>query len=87
MKRIIFLMILLITAVRLPAQVWQWSAPVTEWVSDETGDIWLMAHHGGEKVFNSSVQQINIHIPHRNTGGKEQKITFPEIVNVKVFMY
>jgi hypothetical protein len=38
MKRIIFLMILLIAAVRLLAAVWQWSIPVTEWISDETGD-------------------------------------------------
>jgi hypothetical protein len=48
-----------------------------------TGDVWLMAHHNGGREYNSSVQQFNMHIPHRNTGGKEQKITFLEIANVK----
>jgi hypothetical protein len=48
-----------------------------------TGDVWLIAHHNGGGEYNSSVQQFNIRIPYRNTGGKEQKITFPEIVNVK----
>jgi hypothetical protein len=49
-----------------------------------TGDIWLMAYHKGDGEYNSSVQQINIRIPYRNTGGKEQKIMFPEIENVRV---
>lgn len=51
--------------------------------SRRTGDVWLMAHHGGGGEYNSSVQQFNMRIPHRNTGGKEQKITFPKIENVK----
>jgi hypothetical protein len=49
-----------------------------------TGDIWLIAHQGGDGVWNSSVQQINIRIPYPNKEGMEQKITFPEIENVKV---
>lgn len=44
-----------------------------------TGDIWLMATHEGDNKYKSSVQQINIRIPHRNTEGMKQTITFNKI--------
>jgi hypothetical protein len=47
-----------------------------------TGDIWLIAHHEGDKEYKSAVQQINIRIPYPNTNGKEQHITFPALENV-----
>lgn len=47
-----------------------------------TGDIWLIAHNEGDKVYKSSVQQINVRIPFKNQVGKEQHITFPEIENI-----
>ena len=46
-----------------------------------TGDIWLLAHHPGDKKYKSSVQQINLHIPLKREEGESQKITFNPIHN------
>jgi len=48
-----------------------------------SGDIWLLAHHVGDKSYKSTVQQLNIRIPYPNKEGKEQHITFPPLKNVK----
>lgn len=48
-----------------------------------TSDIWLLASHPGDNAYKSSVQQINLRIPFQNTEGMAQKITFPELPNVK----
>jgi len=47
-----------------------------------TADIWLIAANEGDKYYKSTVQQLNIHIPYRNTVGKEQQITFDSIPDV-----
>ena len=47
-----------------------------------TGDIWLIASQPGDGQYKSAVQSLNIRIPHRNTEGMEQRITFPEIPDV-----
>jgi hypothetical protein len=47
-----------------------------------TGDVWLMAHHGGSGEYNSSVQQFNMRIPYPNRDGKKQRITFPPLKSV-----
>ncbi|MFB6343234.1 hypothetical protein ACE1ET_16020 [Saccharicrinis sp. FJH62] len=44
-----------------------------------TGDIWLLAHHTGDKHYKSTVQQINIRIPYRLTDGEPQFIKFNKI--------
>lgn len=44
-----------------------------------TGDIWLLAHHPGDKTFKSSVQQFNMQIPFRLDEGGEQVIVFDSI--------
>jgi len=48
-----------------------------------TGDIYLLAHHKGDKDYKSAVQQLNIRIPYPNREGKEQHIVFPPLKNVK----
>ena len=48
-----------------------------------TGDIWLLAANNGDKEYKSSVQQIDLHIPVKNTKGKVQHITFPLLPDVK----
>lgn len=48
-----------------------------------TNDIWLLASHPGDQFYKSSVQQLNLRIPFRNSEGVAQKITFPELPNVK----
>ncbi|NDV79162.1 hypothetical protein [Dysgonomonas sp. 511] len=48
-----------------------------------TGDIWLIAHHDGDKIYKSAVQQINIRIPYPNKEGKKQHITFTPPADVK----
>ena len=45
-------------------------------------DIWVWASHPGDAKFKSMVQQAMIRVP-QNTEGVEQKITFPEIADVK----
>lgn len=47
-----------------------------------TGDIWLIAANDGDKEYKSTVQQLDIRIPHRNTEGVKQCITFAPIQNV-----
>ncbi len=51
-----------------------------------TSDIWLIAHHEGDEVNKSSVQQLNLKFTYPKTEGKPQKITFESIkdVNQKV---
>jgi hypothetical protein len=49
-----------------------------------TGDIWLMAHHDGDKNYKSSVQQLNIRIPYRNTEGNLQHIKFSAMDEVSI---
>tara|TARA_R110002050_G_scaffold81133_1_gene173425 strand:+ start:33947 stop:35560 length:1614 start_codon:yes stop_codon:yes gene_type:complete len=46
-----------------------------------TGDIWLLAHHPGDKTYKSSVQQFNLRIPFKLEEGAEQTITFSPIPN------
>ncbi len=48
-----------------------------------TGDIWLAAHHSGDDIYKSAVQQLNIKIPYPNQEGEEQYIVFPKIKNIK----
>jgi hypothetical protein len=50
---------------------------------NRTGEIWLFAHADGNDEYKSAVQQINIHVPYPLEKGKAQKITFPEMKNVK----
>ncbi|MBB4034200.1 hypothetical protein GGR21_000085 [Dysgonomonas hofstadii] len=47
-----------------------------------TGDIWLIAHHEGDKEYKSSVQQLNIRIPYPIKEGKAQNILFNPIDNI-----
>lgn len=47
-----------------------------------TADIWLIAANDGDKNYKSTVQQLNIRIPYRNTIGKEQQITFDSIPDI-----
>jgi hypothetical protein len=47
-----------------------------------TNEIWLMASNEGDKKYKSSVQQMNMHIPYRNSEGSKQTITFKQIDNV-----
>ncbi|MEI6946817.1 hypothetical protein V9K67_06400 [Paraflavisolibacter sp. H34] len=48
-----------------------------------TGDVWLLASHPGDRRYKSAVQQANLRIPQKNTGGEEQRITFPPIDAIK----
>ncbi len=41
-----------------------------------TGDIWLLAHHPGDKNYKSTVQQYNLRIPFKQENGDEQTISF-----------
>jgi len=50
--------------------------------SRRTGDIWLLASHNGDDEYKSSVQQIEIRIPHMNMEGIEQQIIFEHLPNV-----
>jgi hypothetical protein len=45
-------------------------------------DIWVWASHPGDAKYKSIVQQALIRVP-QNTEGAEQKISFPEIPDVK----
>jgi len=45
-------------------------------------DIWVWASHPGDAKYKSMVQQAMIRVP-QNTEGREQKISFPEISDVK----
>ena len=45
-------------------------------------DIWVWASHSGDAKYKSMVQQAMIRVP-QNTEGVEQKISFPEIPDVK----
>jgi hypothetical protein len=45
-------------------------------------DIWVWASHPGDAKYKSMVQQAMIRVP-QNTEGREQKISFPEIADVK----
>ncbi len=45
-------------------------------------DIWIWASHPGDEKYKSIVQQAMIRVP-QNTEGVEQKISFPEISDVK----
>lgn len=44
-----------------------------------TGDIWLFAHHPGDKRYKSSVQQFNLQIPVKLKEGEKQTIQFDSI--------
>lgn len=48
----------------------------------KTNDIWLLAHHTGDKEYKSAVQQINIKIPYPNKEGKKQIIEFEPIKSI-----
>jgi hypothetical protein len=48
-----------------------------------TDDIWLMATSKGDKDYKSTVQQMTLHLPHQNTDGKAQKISFDSLSNIK----
>ena len=48
-----------------------------------TGDIWLAAHHNGDEIYKSAVQQLHIRIPYPNNEGEEQHIAFPPLRNIK----
>ncbi|MDR3652202.1 MAG: hypothetical protein P4L34_04440 [Paludibacter sp.] len=48
-----------------------------------TGDIWLIATSKGDAIYKSSVQQLNIRIPHRNLAGTPQQISFDSISNIR----
>ena len=43
------------------------------------GDIWLLAEQPGDAHYKSAVQQALLHLPLRNTEGREQHLDFPEI--------
>ncbi len=47
-----------------------------------TGDIWLCAESDGDTKHKSTVQQINIRIPYRNTEGIRQHILFPGLPDI-----
>lgn len=47
-----------------------------------TSDIWLIAHHEGDKINKSSVQQLNLKFTYPKTEGKPQNITFGNVKNV-----
>ncbi|NMA72955.1 MAG: hypothetical protein GX963_02080 [Bacteroidales bacterium] len=50
--------------------------------SKRTGDIWLLAHHRGDDLYKSAVQQLNIRIPYPIQQGEKQTITFDSIRNI-----
>ncbi len=47
-----------------------------------SGDIYLLASSAGDARYKSAVQEFQLHIPYRNTGGKRQHILFPDISDV-----
>lgn len=47
-----------------------------------TSDIWLVATNDGDASYKSTVQQLTLRIPYRNTMGIEQKITFDSIADI-----
>lgn len=49
-----------------------------------TSDSWLMATNEGDTIHKSTVQQLNIRIPYRNTVGKMQRITFDSIPDINL---
>ena len=49
-----------------------------------TADSWLVAANDGDKNYKSTVQQLNLRIPYRNTEGQAQQISFDSIPNVKL---
>jgi hypothetical protein len=48
-----------------------------------SGDIWLLASHAGDAEYKSTVQQLNIRIPHRLEEGEGQTISFDKIPDQK----
>ena len=48
-----------------------------------TNDIWLVATAVGDRSYKNTVQQLDLRIPYRNTGGKRQTILFPSLPDVK----
>lgn len=48
-----------------------------------SGDIWLLAHNGGDGTYKSVVQQANLRFPVRQQAGRPQVITFPAPASVK----
>lgn len=44
-----------------------------------SGDIYFFASHPGDDQYKRAVQQAQMHIPTKNTVGKDQHITFPKI--------
>lgn len=48
-----------------------------------TNDVWLLAHHSGDAVYKSVVQQLNFKIAYPLTEGKRQCILFPTMDDVK----
>jgi hypothetical protein len=48
-----------------------------------TADICMMASNDGDKTYKSAVQQLLLKIPYRNKEGKEQKISFDSIPDIK----
>ncbi len=47
------------------------------------GELWLLAEHPGDRRHKSTVQQLLIEIPHRNTTGREQHIDFPPLPDIR----
>lgn len=47
-----------------------------------TGDIWLLAHHEGDEIYKSAVQQMNMRIPYPLKEGEEQQIYFEPIGDI-----
>jgi len=48
-----------------------------------SNDIWLMAHHSGDKYYKGASLQCGFRIPLPNKEGLDQQITFPKISNQK----
>lgn len=48
-----------------------------------SNEIWLLAHNEGDKQYKSTVQQLTMKFPLKNSQGKPQSITFPTISPLK----
>lgn len=70
-------------AVQTGTNTFRLSLDRVNWANPERGqNIWVWASHPGDAKYKSMVQQAMIRVP-QNTDGAEQKITFPEIADVK----
>ena len=48
-----------------------------------TNEIWMVAYHNGDKKMKRMVQEVNLRVNYPIKEGKAQRISFPEIGNVK----